>query len=140
MSSLKVDQARLHVTVNNIQSSRIPFPDKSSSSGDKDKGVAGTPAGGAPPATYKLRFPKFDGSTDPLAWLHRCEQFFQAQRTPEDEKVWLASFYMDGDAQQWYFRVERNQGVPSWARFTDLVSRRFGSPARSNPVGELIKT
>jgi hypothetical protein len=47
---------------------------------------------------------------------------------------------MDGDAQQWYFRVERNQGVPSWARFTDLVSRRFGSPARSNPVGELIKT
>jgi hypothetical protein len=47
---------------------------------------------------------------------------------------------MDGDAQQWYFRVERNQGVSSWARFTDLVSRRFGPPTRSNPLGELIKT
>jgi hypothetical protein len=29
--------------------------------------------------------------------------------------------------------------VPTWDRFVDLVSRRFGPPERSNPLGELIK-
>jgi hypothetical protein len=89
--------------------------------------------------SHKLRFPKYDGSTDPLAWLHRCDQFFRASRTPEEDRVWLAAFYMDGDAQAWYFRLERNQGVPSWERFSDLLARRFGPPARINPLGELIK-
>jgi hypothetical protein len=49
-------------------------------------------------ATHKLRFPKYDGSEDPLPWLHRCEQFFQVVRTLENEKVWLASLYMEDAA------------------------------------------
>jgi hypothetical protein len=105
VSSIKVDQARLHVAVNNVQSNRI-FADS------KDKGVVGgSGGGGLPLASHKLCFPSYDGSTDPLAWLHRCDQFFHASRTAED-KVWYAAFYMDGDAQSWYFRLERNQGVP----------------------------
>jgi hypothetical protein len=50
-----------------------------------------------------------------------------------------AAFHLKDDAQQWYYRLERNQGVPTWERFIDLVSRRFGPPACSNPLGELIK-
>jgi hypothetical protein len=104
VTSLKADQARLHVTVNNVQSNRLLE--------SKDKSVAGSFGGGVPPPTsHKLRFPKFDGSSDPLAWLHRCDQFFRASRTPKEDKVWYATFYMDGDAQQWYFRLERNQGA-----------------------------
>jgi hypothetical protein len=49
-------------------------------------------------ATHKLRFPKYDGSEDPLPWLHRCEQFFRVVRTLENEKVWLASLYMEDAA------------------------------------------
>jgi hypothetical protein len=60
-------------------------------------------------------------------------------RTPDEEKTWYASYYLEGDAQQWYFRLERNQGVPTWEHFVDLVSRRFRLPERSNPLGELIK-
>jgi hypothetical protein len=59
-------------------------------------------------ATHKLRFPKYDGSKDMLPWLHRCEQFFRVVRTPENEKVWLASFYMEGAAHEWYYRLEQN--------------------------------
>jgi hypothetical protein len=44
-----------------------------------------------------------------LPWLHRCDQFFRAARTAEVEKVWLAAFYMEGIAQQWYYRLERNR-------------------------------
>jgi hypothetical protein len=58
------------------------------------------------------------------------------------EKVWLAAFYMEGIAQQWYYRFERNrldnnQGDPSWSQFCELVNQRFGPLMRSNPLGEL---
>jgi hypothetical protein len=33
--------------------------------------------------------------------------------------------------------LERNQGTPTWARFTELANQRFGPPSRSNPLGEL---
>jgi hypothetical protein len=44
---------------------------------------------------------------------------------------------MQGVAQQWYYRLERSQGTPTWARFTELVNQCFGPPLRSNPLGEL---
>uniref|UniRef100_A0A0A8XV04 Retrotransposon gag domain-containing protein n=1 Tax=Arundo donax TaxID=35708 RepID=A0A0A8XV04_ARUDO len=49
----------------------------------------------------------------------------------------MVSFYMDGVAQQWYYRLERNRGVPTWPLFVELINRRFGPPVRSNPLGEL---
>jgi hypothetical protein len=36
------------------------------------------------PPIHKLRFPKYDGSDDPIAWLHKGEQFFRAHGTPDD--------------------------------------------------------
>jgi hypothetical protein len=45
------------------------------------------------------------------------------QRTSKDEKVQLASFYMDGDAQQWYFCVEHNQGALAASAVAMLVKR-----------------
>ena len=46
---------------------------------------------------------------------------------------------MDGAAQQWHFHLERNQGIPTWQWFVELVNLRFGPPTRSNPLGELIQ-
>jgi hypothetical protein len=88
-------------------------------------------------AAHKLRFPKYDGTEDPLPWLNRCKQFFRATQTPDDEKVLLAAFYMQGVAQQWYYRLERNQGTPTWARFMEVANLHFDPPSRSNPLGEL---
>lgn len=34
-------------------------------------------------------------------------------------------------------RLERMEGTPNWRHFTDLISWRFGSPTRHNPLGEL---
>jgi hypothetical protein len=47
---------------------------------------------------HKLLFPIYDGTEDPLPWLNRCEQFFRIQCTEEAGKVFLAAFYMTGDA------------------------------------------
>jgi hypothetical protein len=118
ITSVKVDQGCLHVAVDNVQPQRMEFTE-TSASGAKNNG----PMTAAPPAaSHKLRFPKFNGTSDPIARLHRCDQFFRAARTAEDEKVWLASFYMDDAAQQWYYRLEHNQGVPTWTRFVELVN------------------
>jgi hypothetical protein len=87
---------------------------------------------------HKLDFPTFDSGGDPLPFLNRCEHYFWGQRTLEEERVWLAAFHLQGAAQQWYMRLERDEGTPGWRRFSELLEMRFGPPLRSNPLGELI--
>jgi len=29
---------------------------------------------------------------------------------------------LEGPAQQWYFRLERNRGMPTWPQFIDFVN------------------
>jgi hypothetical protein len=53
--------------------------------------------------------------------------------------VFLATFYMTGEAAQWYDIRESNHGQPLWEEFITLVNQRFGPPLRSNPLGELIQ-
>jgi hypothetical protein len=141
VAAVKADQGRLHVAVNTVQSKHI---DTGATSGTSGRDAPASSIGGVVlnAASHKLLFPKYDGSGDPLPWLHRCDQFFRTARTTEVEKVWLAAFYLEGIAQQWYYRFERNrldnnQGDPSWSQFCELVNQRFGPPTRSNPLGEL---
>jgi len=51
--------------------------------------------------------------------------------------VWTATFYLQGAASQWYYRWEKNHGVPDWKTFVDGVHKRFAPHLRSNPLGEL---
>jgi len=46
---------------------------------------------------------------------------------------------MTGDAQQWYYRLEKNRGTLTWAEFVKLANNCFGPPLRSNPFGELVQ-
>jgi hypothetical protein len=75
-----------------------------------------------------LDFPKFEGKEDPLTWLNRCKKFFWGQRTDEAFKVWLAAYHMVGVAQEWYMRLECDEGMPSWLRFKECCNLRFGPP------------
>ncbi|KAH0775799.1 hypothetical protein KY290_007210 [Solanum tuberosum] len=52
------------------------------------------------PKHIKLDFPRFCGHEDPLGWLNRCEHYFRYQHTQEEEKIGLASFHLEGIAQQ----------------------------------------
>lgn len=136
ITTIKGEQSRLTVAVNRLQSDKLASGHPGEKNDDKDDDMQKPPPL-PPPPTHKLRFPKYDGAEDPIGWLHKCEQFFRAHRTTEDEKVLTASYYMEGTAQQWYYRLERNRGVPTWPQFVDFVNRRFGPPVRSNPLGEL---
>ncbi|KAE8698902.1 hypothetical protein F3Y22_tig00110597pilonHSYRG01052 [Hibiscus syriacus] len=79
----------------------------------------------------KFEFPRFSGD-DPTEWLNRVDQFFEFQEIAADQKVHLASFHLEGEANQWWqwFRkaFTDGQGSISWEAFEDEVRDRFGPP------------
>ena len=82
----------------------------------------------------KFHVPDFDGSSDPLQWLHRCNQGFDAWKTTEEDKMWFATLRLTGVAYQWYCKIERNRGMPTWEQFAGKISRRFAQvPAPVKP-------
>ncbi|KAJ1254162.1 hypothetical protein BS78_K111500 [Paspalum vaginatum] len=93
VKTLCLDHGRLTVSVNAVQTQQLAMQGRFD---EKKSGDVGPHPPPPPAATHKLRFPRYDGTEDPLGWLHKCEQFFRSQGTPEDQKVWVASFYMEG--------------------------------------------
>jgi hypothetical protein len=85
----------------------------------------------------KINFPHYDGESNPLPWLNRCESYFRGTRTLAVEQVWMASLQMGGVAAKWYYALECEYGHVSWARFAEFVNLRFRPPLHSNPLGEL---
>ncbi|XP_034707028.1 uncharacterized protein LOC117930485 [Vitis riparia] len=79
--------------------------------------------------TAKLEFPRFSGD-DPTEWFNRVNQFFEFQNTPEAQKVSLASYHLEGEANQWWQWIHRTfqeEGrVLSWMNFEDELWAHFG--------------
>ncbi|KAH0706378.1 hypothetical protein KY285_010880 [Solanum tuberosum] len=91
------------------------------------------------PRYTKLDFPRFTGQGDPLGWLNRCDHFFRHQQTPDEEKVSLASFHLEGNAQLWFLQLETDLPEPSLDEFKRYCNLRFGPPIKSQKLGELAK-
>jgi hypothetical protein len=93
------------VAINRLQSDKLLQTDNASASPSATQCTqAGTSAAVSHIAklSQKLLFPTYDDQDDPLLWINRCDQFFRIQDTPASGKVFLATFYMTGDAAQWY--------------------------------------
>ena len=54
----------------------------------------------------KLEFPKYSGA-DLTEWCNREAQFFEFQDTTDNQKVSLASFHLEGEANQWWQWLRR---------------------------------
>lgn len=52
-----------------------------------------------PPKHWRPDFPHYDGKSDPLIFINRCESFFLQQRIMQEEKVWMASHNLLEGAQ-----------------------------------------
>jgi hypothetical protein len=113
--TLQGDQSHLTVAVNHLQSKRIEDGNTSAMAPCHGKATTADNTDTITHATkhrHKLLFPTYDDTKDPLSWLNQCDQFFRIQETPEADKVFLTSFYMSGEASQWFTLLERNQGKP----------------------------
>ena len=120
------------------------FGAPSSSGGQQQGGLdpglgAALASAQAGPKFYKLEFPTYDGSADPLNWLNQCEQFFRGQQTLASARTWLASYHLRGAAQTWYYALEQDEGMPPWERFRELCSLRFGPPVLGTRLAELAR-
>jgi hypothetical protein len=92
-----------------------------------------------PPKPKKWDFPRFDGTTDPLLFLNKCESYFRQHRTMAEERVWMASYHLDDVAQLWYDQILEDEGTPTWGNFKDRLNLRFGPPLHSAPLFELAE-
>jgi hypothetical protein len=133
LATVEGNQGQLTVAINRLQLEKLLDIEKA------DASSAGDTVTNATRHNHMLLFRSFDGTEDLLPWLNHCEQFFRIQETSEDDKVFLATFYMTGDASQWYTLLERNHRQPSWDEFTRLVNKCFGPPLWGNALGELIQ-
>lgn len=77
----------------------------------------------------KLEFPKYFGN-DPTEWFTRIDQFFEYQGTLETQKVSLASYHLEGEANQWWrwlHRSYKEEGKEvTWEIFVEELWARFG--------------
>nr|GFA03134.1 retrotransposon Gag protein [Tanacetum cinerariifolium]GFA03137.1 retrotransposon Gag protein [Tanacetum cinerariifolium] len=69
---------------------------------------------GAQTVACKLDFPRYDGSTDPLPWISRCDYYFRHQRVMDEDKM-------------------------NREEFKDHCRRRFSSYGSRSKLGELVK-
>jgi hypothetical protein len=88
--------------------------------------------------SIKLDIPRFDGS-DPLGWIFKISQFFEFHHTPEDQRIRMASFYMEGEALTWYQWMHSNQQLLTWAMFVQALEMRFAPSQYEDPRGALFK-
>lgn len=90
------------------------------------------------PSSIKLDIPRFDGK-DPLNWIFKINQFFEYHHTAEDQRMRLASFYMEGEALTWFQWMHANGQLLSWQRFLYDLELRFAPSQYEDPKGSLFK-
>jgi hypothetical protein len=113
---------------------RTPDPSAASGSGP----TLGTPPPSPAPPRLKLDVPRFDGQ-NANGWIFKISQFFTYHNTPEEERITVASFYLDGPALAWYQWMYRNGQIVSWSQFLQALELRFAPTAYDDPRGKLFK-
>jgi hypothetical protein len=110
-----------------------------SSSKGRTGGFNRTESGNSFPKVAKLNFPKFDGSEDPTSWVCRAEQFFEFQGTAEEDKVGLAAYHLEGEAQLWYQLFKESEEQVSWETLRSELHVRYGPTQFDDFFGDLTK-
>ncbi|GJS82363.1 transposon ty3-I gag-pol polyprotein [Tanacetum coccineum] len=90
------------------------------------------------PRLPKLEVPAFSGSNT-LGWLFQIERFFALHRTPDAQKLDVASFYMTGDALNWYSWMHSTSQLSTWDKFARDLELRFGPSSYVNHEAALYK-
>ncbi|MCH89207.1 retrotransposon-derived protein PEG10-like [Trifolium medium] len=91
-----------------------------------------------PQTSIKLDIPRFDG-TYPMGWIFKINQFFDFHHTPEDQRLRIASFYMDGEALTWFQWMHSNGQLLSWPGLLHALESRFAPSLYDDPKGALFK-
>ncbi|KAG8372765.1 hypothetical protein BUALT_Bualt12G0100900 [Buddleja alternifolia] len=96
----------------------------------------------------RVEFPHFYGE-NPRSWILRSNRYFQVISTiPEEQKVALASVYLEGKAEMWFQGFMEGRELLSWSQFTLAILERFndydpelivGSFNKLNQIGTIFE-
>ncbi|KAL0290655.1 UNVERIFIED_CONTAM: hypothetical protein Scaly_2662700 [Sesamum calycinum] len=90
-------------------------------------------------ALNKMEFPYFDGENS-RGWVRRCVRYFQLIPIPDDQKVPMASVYMQGKVELWYQGyIERKEFQP-WDELVFSVLERFENLDSERVMTELTSS
>ncbi|VFQ80680.1 unnamed protein product, partial [Cuscuta campestris] len=80
----------------------------------------------------KLEFPKFTGG-DPRGWVLKAEKYFRYYDVPEDDKVDVASMYLEGDALDLFSWMSTERTLFYWEDLVKAFQEHYGPPEYQNP-------
>ena len=74
-----------------------------------------------------MEIPKFKGG-DPFSWLFKVYKFFTFNNTPSHDMVSIASYYMKGEAHDWFQTLEAMGLCTDWVEFICALQDQFRIP------------
>ncbi|CAA3022717.1 Hypothetical predicted protein [Olea europaea subsp. europaea] len=80
-----------------------------------------------------IEFPKFSGDGFD-GWVYKCNEFFDLCKTPDDVKVKLASFHMDGKALRWHKKKMEQSPITKWEDYTRQMKLKFGAKIQGSGI------
>ncbi|CAL9098461.1 unnamed protein product [Musa textilis] len=80
----------------------------------------------------KLSPPSFSGESDPMVaerWMMQIEKIFDALNYPDDRKVFLATFMLEGEAEHWWRMIKRMSEIKhepmTWKLFQEKFNDKY---------------
>ncbi|CAM8890276.1 unnamed protein product [Rhodiola kirilowii] len=73
----------------------------------------------------RVEVPRFHGEGID-AWIFSVERYFEQNSIPTEQQVTCASYYLGGEALQWYQYLKSAQLIHSWQEFVAEMRERFG--------------
>ncbi|GAU21767.1 hypothetical protein TSUD_328920 [Trifolium subterraneum] len=143
MNQLTLFQAQFTATMADV-SHRVEALERRTVESSSASGSIPIPVPGSPPPPtpstprLKLDVPRFDGQ-HASGWIFKISQFFTYHNTPEEERITIASFYLDGPTLACYQWMYRNAQISSWPQFLHALELRFAPTAYDDPRGKLFK-
>ncbi|GJT24414.1 ty3-gypsy retrotransposon protein [Tanacetum coccineum] len=86
----------------------------------------------------RLDVPKF-WSSDPKSWIFAINEYFTLHATPNEQRLRIIEFNLEGDASEWFCWMTRNNPINTWEEFITSVRNRFGPSKYEDPQGALSK-
>lgn len=91
----------------------------------------------APTRFTKMDLPWFTRD-DVAGWVSKCESYFELDKTPEENKVTMASLVLDESSYQWFDGFKSSQNPLNWRVFAESIKIRFGLTLQ-RPLEELVQ-
>lgn len=88
--------------------------------------------------SIRSEMPKFNGS-NVHGWIYKAKKYLRFHNAPDEERVTVATFNIEGEALDWLVWADRNSSLSSWSNFLDDLILRFGVSSYEIPAGRLSK-